>query len=168
MCSRSFTQLVHDNQFSALGLALVAELANAWRVVRLDLEVKKALKDVEAEFVLGRSFAEPELLADIGEAVIRSTSAHPIPEIGESAAASSVASMTRRLEWSTGLSKTDLNNVESTSASVLDLAGVTARQASSNHTHSSSSSPPPPSPKKAAKKRRMHANTIDNLFHGLV
>jgi len=162
LCFRSFTQVVQDKQFSALGLILVAELARIRRVVGFDLEEGEVAEDAEGKLVHGKSFLRSRGSEDLGEAVGRSTLAHPSIRLENSASAAAAPfgpCITGNIELSLGPAKGSPDVVGATmeSALLLDPQGEERPAASK----------PQGSPKSAKRKRRKPANPIDDLFLGL-
>ena len=68
---RSFTQIIQDNQFSAMGLVLLAELSNIARLIGIDLGQEEAGRSKNLPETKIEDLEDLEDLEDIGEAVRR-------------------------------------------------------------------------------------------------
>ncbi len=67
--SRSFTQLVQDNQFSALGLALIAEIAKISKTISSFADPEEESEDNPATIRTAEGFSARGPTEDLGEAV---------------------------------------------------------------------------------------------------
>lgn len=81
-CYGVFTQIVNDNQFSALGLTLVAELARIQRIIGLEYGAAGESGNLNVRPASDRHRSLPETFEDLGQAVAKPVTSSSNVEVG--------------------------------------------------------------------------------------
>ena len=160
-CSRPFSQLIRDNQFSALGLTLVAELAKTQRAIGTGGGEGKEGVETELEPMVSTYESIPEVSEDLGEAVGRSTaiaskSEDPNIPTTESSDSQRVKDAERRVQ---GRETDAMGPLEHINPPATPLR----KEGGSAPIVSRLKAPP----RTTKKQKRKPANPIDDLFQGL-
>ena len=158
---RPFSQLIRDNQFSALGLTLVAELAKTQRAIGAGSGEGEEGVETELEPMVSNYESGPETSEDLGEAVGRSTaiaskSEDPNIPTTESSDSQRVKDAERRVQGRETDAMGPLEHIN-TPATPLRKEGGSVPIVSRFKAP----------PRTAKKQKRKPANPIDDLFQGL-
>ena len=158
MCLRVFTQIVNDNQFSALGLTLVAELARIQRIIGFE---DGAVEDPDNLSVRPASDSNKDLteaVEDLGEAVAKPVTWRSDVEVG--ARFPAAGDLPKLLDSGDG--RGALEGLEAGVVVVGPDPGLREEN------KEASAAKERRIPKKPAKRqKRKSTNVIDDLFQGL-
>lgn len=158
MWSRVFTQIINDNQFSALGLALVAELARIQRIIGLE---NGEVDEPGNANVSSASESHKDLTAayeDLGQAVAKAVTSTSAVEVGPHfPAAGDLPEL-----FNSGSGGGTLQEPE---ADVAVVDPVYRLREKSKEASAAKRKKIPTDP--AKRQRRKPTNVIDHLFQGL-
>ena len=158
MWLRVFTQIVNDNQFSALGLTLVAELARIQRIIGLENGTVGEPGNLNVRPASDSHKALTEAFEDLGQAVAKPGTSNSDVEVGPHFSAA--GDLPELLD-----SGNRRGALEGPEAGVV-VVGPDSRPP--EESKEASAAKEKPVPKKPAKRqKRKSTNIIDDLFQGL-
>ena len=158
MWRRVFTQIVNDNQFSALGLTLVAELARIQRIIGIEDGAVEEPGNLSVRPASDSHKALTEAFEDLGEVVAKPVTSRADVDIGPHFPAA--GDLPELLDFGDGSGA-----LEDPEAEVV-VAGPDPRLR--EETKEASTAEEKEIPKKPAKRqKRKTTNIIDDLFQGL-
>ena len=158
MWLRVFTQIVNDNQFSALGLTLVAELARIQRIIGLENGTVEEPGNLNVRPASDSHKALTEAFEDLGQAVAKPGTSNSDVEVGPHLSAA--GDMPELLD-----SSERRGALEDPQPGVV-VVGQDPRPR--EESKEASAAKEKSAPKKAAKRqKRKSTNIIDDLFQGL-
>ena len=158
MWLRVFTQIVNDNQFSALGLTLVAELARIQRIIGLENGAVERPGNSNVGTASDSHMALTEAFEDLGQAVAKPATSKSAVELGPHFPAA--GDLPELLDSGSGS-----GTLQGPEAGVAVVGPVPRLR---EETKEASAAKENKVPKKPAKRqKRKSTNTIDDLFQGL-
>ena len=158
MWFRVFTQIINDNQFSALGLTLVAELARIQRIIGLENGAVEEPGDLNVRTQSDSHKALTEAFEDLGQAIAQPVTSNSAVELRPHFPAAS--DLPELLDSGDGR-----GTLQGSEAGVVVVGPLPRLREESKEASAAKENENPKKP--AKRQKRKSTNIIDDLFQGL-